>query len=424
MRDRLWLRTCSEKFLEHNGCDGVDCIKDHHPSVEEPCPRTRTSQPPPEPGTTDPSEGSGSSRPRAIYRFEDIFSLPDIQRIQDAFATAAGVAAIITDPKGHPLTRPSNFTTLCATVIRVTPKGLAQCRLSDASLGQLQLDGPSVRPCQGCGLLDGGTAIRVGGHHVATWLIGQVLDAETDPESLLGYATAIGADPDAFREALAQVPRMSRQRFAAVCQALHLVSSHLSGLAVRNFRQEQLIGALRKAQADLKDRDRNLAAIIDFLPDPTLVLDKSGAVIFWNRALEKLTGVSADAMLGKRTSNTAWPFTANPRPFWPITPGVRCRVRMRATLWRKGAKIPSSPKWTCRFSREPQAHLGQGRSLARRIRRITGPSNPSAMSRSGIGPPRLCGPARQCFDALSRPPMRGLGLRCRLLHEFRQPAHG
>jgi len=256
--------------------------------------------PPPEPERTDPSEACGAARARATYRFEDIFSLPDIQRIQDAFATAAGVAAIITDPEGRPLTRPSNFTTLCATIIRATPKGLAQCRLSDASLGRLPQDGPNVRPCQGCGLLDGGTAIRVGEHHVATWLIGQVLDAETDPESLLGYAMTIGADPDAFRKALAQVPRMSRQRFAAICQALHLVSSHLSGLAVRNFRQEQLIGALRKAQADLKDRDRNLAAIIDFLPDPTLVLDNSGAVIFWNRALEKLTGMSADAMLGKR----------------------------------------------------------------------------------------------------------------------------
>ena len=39
--------------------------------------------------------------------------------------------------------------------------------------------------------------------------------------------------------------------------------------------------------------------IIDFLPDATFAIDTAGKVIAWNRAIEEMTGVSAEEMLGK-----------------------------------------------------------------------------------------------------------------------------
>jgi len=44
---------------------------------------------------------------------------------------------------------------------------------------------------------------------------------------------------------------------------------------------------------------RRMADIIDFLPDATLVVDREGKVIAWNRAIEVMTGVKAADMLGK-----------------------------------------------------------------------------------------------------------------------------
>ena len=44
---------------------------------------------------------------------------------------------------------------------------------------------------------------------------------------------------------------------------------------------------------------RRLAEIIEFLPDPTMVVDKDGQVIAWNHALEVMSGVPATDILRK-----------------------------------------------------------------------------------------------------------------------------
>jgi PAS domain S-box-containing protein len=55
-------------------------------------------------------------------------------------------------------------------------------------------------------------------------------------------------------------------------------------------------------------------AIIDFLPDATLVIDRNGMVIAWNKAMEALTGVPAGSMLGKGDYEYAVPFYKERRP--------------------------------------------------------------------------------------------------------------
>ncbi len=57
-----------------------------------------------------------------------------------------------------------------------------------------------------------------------------------------------------------------------------------------------------------------LARIIDFLPDATFVIDTAGRVIVWNRAMEELTGVPADDILGKREYEYAIPLYGERRP--------------------------------------------------------------------------------------------------------------
>lgn len=58
----------------------------------------------------------------------------------------------------------------------------------------------------------------------------------------------------------------------------------------------------------LRESERKLYHIIDFLPDAVLVIDKEGTVIAWNRAMEKMTGVNAEAILGKGDYEYAIPF--------------------------------------------------------------------------------------------------------------------
>ena len=59
---------------------------------------------------------------------------------------------------------------------------------------------------------------------------------------------------------------------------------------------------------------RRLTDIINFLPDATLVIDGEGHVIAWNRAIEEMTGIPAEEMLGKGDYEYAIPFYGERRP--------------------------------------------------------------------------------------------------------------
>ncbi len=74
------------------------------------------------------------------------------------------------------------------------------------------------------------------------------------------------------------------------------------------------ISARKSAEGALQDSERRLAEIIDFLPDPTFVIDKQGRVTAWNRAIENMTGVRADQILGKGNYEYALPFYGERRP--------------------------------------------------------------------------------------------------------------
>ncbi|HQL60095.1 MAG TPA: SpoIIE family protein phosphatase [Methanoculleus sp.] len=70
----------------------------------------------------------------------------------------------------------------------------------------------------------------------------------------------------------------------------------------------------RRAAEDMARISRQMAEIIDFLPDATLVIDIEEKVIAWNRAMETLTGVPAKEMLGKGRYEYAVPFYGVQKP--------------------------------------------------------------------------------------------------------------
>ncbi|HNX17367.1 MAG TPA: PAS domain S-box protein [Methanoregula sp.] len=55
----------------------------------------------------------------------------------------------------------------------------------------------------------------------------------------------------------------------------------------------------RQAQAGIRYLERREADILNFLPDATFAIDKSGMVISWNKAMEELTGIKSSEIIGK-----------------------------------------------------------------------------------------------------------------------------
>jgi two-component system sensor histidine kinase/response regulator len=96
----------------------------------------------------------------------------------------------------------------------------------------------------------------------------------------------------------------SERVFAA--EEVNLLSrfAQLASVALDNAR---LYSATQESQ-------RRLTDIINFLPDATLVIDVKGQVIAWNQAIEEMTGIAAEEMLGKGDYEYAVPFYGERRP--------------------------------------------------------------------------------------------------------------
>ena len=70
----------------------------------------------------------------------------------------------------------------------------------------------------------------------------------------------------------------------------------------------------KQMEAALRESERRLTDIIDFLPDATFVIDADGRVIAWNKEIELMTGIPAKQMLGKGDHEYALPFYGERRP--------------------------------------------------------------------------------------------------------------
>ena len=86
---------------------------------------------------------------------------------------------------------------------------------------------------------------------------------------------------------------------------------NISRRAIRFW--ENLQERVRAEHAE-QEAQKRLGDILAFLPDPVLAIDTTGTVIAWNNAMEKLTGVPAENMLGRGNYEYSLPFYGERRP--------------------------------------------------------------------------------------------------------------
>lgn len=105
---------------------------------------------------------------------------------------------------------------------------------------------------------------------------------------------------------------------AALNQELAAVNEELMATNEQLMASEEEIrhqyAELQKSRHELSVAHRQLVDIIEFLPDATFVVDAEKRVIVWNRAIEKMTGVPKEEILGKGDYCYAVPFYGMPRP--------------------------------------------------------------------------------------------------------------
>jgi PAS domain S-box-containing protein len=77
------------------------------------------------------------------------------------------------------------------------------------------------------------------------------------------------------------------------------IYSEKDGTLVATIIQGQDITERKRAEERQIQAHKQLLDIIDFLPDPTFVIDNDRTVIAWNRAIEEMTGVPKEEIVGK-----------------------------------------------------------------------------------------------------------------------------
>ncbi len=242
----------------------------------------------------------GQPQPARIasgVQFSDLFDLDEIQRLQDLFSDATGVASLISRPDGTPITRPSNFCRLCNDIIRKTEKGLNNCYKSDAILGRHNPSGPVVQPCLSGGIWDAGASITVGGKHIANWLIGQVRNEALDEQRLISYADEIGANREEFMKAYEEVPAMTVNQFKNVGKMLFTFANELSEKAFTNLQLKMEISARENATVLLKQNEENFKTIANYTVNWESWFGPDGKYLWVNPGVFQITGYTAEEIL-------------------------------------------------------------------------------------------------------------------------------
>jgi PAS domain S-box-containing protein len=227
-------------------------------------------------------------------QFCDLFTIEAIQRMQDLYSDATGVASIIILPDGTPVTRPSNFSRFCNNIVHNTKEGRANCFFYKAATEGLKVTGSELHCCMEGGLWDAGARITVGGKHLASWLIGQVRNKETDIHRIIEFAHEVGANSIDLKEALIELPVMSEDQFNKVSKMLYALANELSEKAFVNLQLRKQIDerehTIRLLQ-ESKDRFQHISSTISDISYSCQIIPGGKISVDWiTGAVERITG--------------------------------------------------------------------------------------------------------------------------------------
>ncbi len=224
-----------------------------------------------------PSVASGRNTPKTTKMrrpgLVNVFDLEDIRDLQNTLAEAFGVASVILDQSGKAVTDHVGFSSVLNTLTRKDGLTFLTCMEPSLVAGSIRKGEMVIEQCPRCGLLYGIIPITVGTHRLASWLVGQVRDRDTDVEELVAGADAMGVDGEAYRRALADVPGMTREQFEKVCRAISLMARQLSLLAMQNLRQARDISAREEVEEALRMSELRYRQMFNNDPFPSLVYD-------------------------------------------------------------------------------------------------------------------------------------------------------
>lgn len=189
----------------------------------------------------------------------DLLDIDKIQTLQDALSNAFGLGITMTDANHNKITKDSNGVNFCIDVVRSSEEGRSLCKMSDDIISSRHDDGPVIVTCKAAGLMDAGASIIVGGVHMGSWLVGQVMDIDNEPteEQLRKRAVELKVDPDAYVAESKKLPRMTREQFKKIADALFIMANHVANVGMINYTMNNELQYRRELERLLEHRNEH-----------------------------------------------------------------------------------------------------------------------------------------------------------------------
>lgn len=169
-------------------------------------------------------------------RLTDLIDTNILQNIQDDFAEMTGMAAITRDADGMPVTSGSNAPDFCVKYIRASEEGCRRCEQCYQKGAQqvMETGKAAVYFCH-AGLIEFIAPIMAGGKFVGSFIGGQVLISDPDPEQMSEIAESIGADPMEYLRAAQSVNVISQDKIDKAARFLYTIVDGLSNIAYNKY---------------------------------------------------------------------------------------------------------------------------------------------------------------------------------------------
>ena len=167
----------------------------------------------------------------------DLIDLDTLQKIQDFFTKMTGVASIITDIDGIPVSKGTNFSDFCFKYTRNSELGLSRCQECAKRGIQLAFEKgtPQLYRCH-TGLVDFAAPIIADELLVGGFIGGQLLAEEPNYDKIEQLARDFGVDSEEYIQASKQVQRISKEKYEDILNALNDTTSILSSIATNNYK--------------------------------------------------------------------------------------------------------------------------------------------------------------------------------------------
>lgn len=186
-----------------------------------------------------------------------------LQQFQDGLSKFTGMAALITDENGIPVTAGSGFTDFCTNLTRKSPIGCKRCEECDKN-GALQTfhnKKPTVYRCH-AGLIDYASPIMVDGRVIGSIIGGQVRTAPVDRKVMTAIAEDMHIDPEIYISAAEKTLVLSIETIEKAAEFFYEIAKLLSELAYTNYlalsQSRKLERAARSQSAYIMDMSLNM----------------------------------------------------------------------------------------------------------------------------------------------------------------------